>query len=64
MRERITYWKCPKCFGTGKCVQGFEPNARTYDCEACDGTGNGMVDGATERHKRRVAKIERRQLSQ
>jgi DnaJ-class molecular chaperone len=58
MKERLTYWKCNHCHGTGKLIVGFGDGARTASCDHCDGTGNGLVDGPTERHKRRVAEIE------
>lgn len=54
--ERITYWRCPDCCGTGKLVAG---NSVT-DCYKCDGTGNGMVDGEKAAHQRRIDEIEKR----
>lgn len=58
--ERITYWKCSTCYGTGKVIRGRIGSPRAEPCEKCDGTGNALVDGATERHKRRIAEIEQR----
>lgn len=63
-KDRITFWKCPKCHGTGKVITGRIGPPRVKDCERCDGTGNAMVDGAAEAHKRRIAEIETRQLAE
>lgn len=57
--ERLTYWKCSECHGTGKVICGYDHD-RIDPCSRCDATGNAMVDGETERHKRRIAEIERR----
>jgi len=59
MGERLTYWKCPKCLGTGRRFEHWmsEPEP----CFSCDGTGNALVSGETERHKRRLAEFDRAQ---
>jgi len=57
MTERITYWKCPDCHGTGKRIVGYDSVER---CFRCDGTGNAFVDGRARAHARRVAEIEQR----
>jgi len=54
--DRITFWKCSECHGTGRvfvCVIAKE-------CYKCDGTGNALIDGAEERHKRRLSEFDRR----
>lgn len=58
MTERITYWKCPRCFGTGRLIHGYGDSKRAYECKDCDGTGNSMIDGATERYKRELAQMD------
>jgi DnaJ-class molecular chaperone len=60
MRERITYWKCSHCHGTGRTIWGHGDTARAETCFYCDGTGNAFVDGATECHKRRLEEIDTR----
>lgn len=57
MSDRLTYWKCPHCHGTGRVFEAYmrEP----LDCLECDGTGNSCTDGKTERHKRRLAEFDR-----
>lgn len=57
MHERLTYWKCPKCHGTGRVIYG--PNAEK--CFECDGTGNAMIDGVEQAHRRRLAEIDARE---
>ena len=54
--ERISYWKCSHCLGTGRVIYGGD--AGPHDCSECDGTGNALIDGATERHKRALAEID------
>jgi DnaJ-class molecular chaperone len=47
------WWKCRHCHGTGRVFEPWyaqESNA----CSTCDGTGNAVVDGEAERHRRRV----------
>ena len=52
MSERIHFWRCSHCFGTGLV---FEPYMQgPLQCLKCDGTGKAMVDGEAERHKRRI----------
>lgn len=61
-REYLTYWKCPRCHGTGLTFEPWfadEPNV----CSKCGGSGNALVDGEAERHKRRLLDFDRgRQL--
>jgi DnaJ-class molecular chaperone len=47
------WWKCPECHGTGRV---FSPwYAKTSEsCLKCDGTGNAVVNGEEERHRRRL----------
>jgi hypothetical protein len=59
MTERITYWRCRHCFGTGMV---FEPYLKApITCFRCDGSGNALIDGAAEQHKRRLAEFDRSQ---
>ncbi len=53
--HNITYWKCPKCHGTGKNIVANHWIERCFDC---DGTGNALEDGAARAHERRVREIE------
>lgn len=47
------WWKCPECHGTGRVFRPWY--AKTSEpCFKCDATGNAMVDGEAERHKRRL----------
>lgn len=56
MSERINYWRCQHCYGAGFV---FEPYMQgPQQCLKCDGTGNALIDGAAERHKRRVQEWE------
>lgn len=55
MMERLTYWKCPSCRGTGRVAYG--PTA--IACFHCAGTGNALVDGREAAHRRRLTEIER-----
>lgn len=52
--ERLTWWKCPKCHGTGRVIA----LRRVEPCFHCDGTGNALIDGRARDHARRVAEIE------
>ena len=54
MSDRLTYWKCPKCHGTGHVFRPWY-NKQSGSCFACAGTGNALVDGETEQHKQRLA---------
>lgn len=54
----MNYWKCAQCHGTGKDIDYWTGKARVIKCNECDGTGNALVDGAAERHKRRIFEIE------
>lgn len=54
MTERLTYWKCPDCHGAGLVFRPWYAET-PEQCFKCDGTGNALVDGETERHKRRLA---------
>lgn len=54
MNDRLTYWKCPKCHGTGKTIP---IPGRVEDCFDCDGTGNALVDGKARAHEREVNDI-------
>lgn len=57
-RDEITYWKCPECHGTGKTIRYWGAKAETERCAKCDGTGNGLVDGAQRAHQREIERIE------
>lgn len=57
MADRLTYWKCPRCYGTG---QAIPIPGHVETCSECDGTGNALVDGAARAHSRQVAEILRR----
>lgn len=60
--EYLTYWKCQKCHGTGRVFEPWYAD-EPKECLRCDGTGNALVDGETERHKRRLFDFDRgRQL--
>lgn len=49
----MNWWKCSECHGTGRVYRPWY--AKTSEsCDRCDGSGNAMVDGAAERHRRRV----------
>lgn len=59
--ERLTYWKCPKCFGTGRVIVNDHkavPHAKS--CVDCDGSGNALVDGQANEHLRRLSEIDAR----
>lgn len=56
MSERINYWQCSACHGTGEVLLGFYCD-EILACDRCDGTGNAMVDGAKRRHERRLEEI-------
>lgn len=58
MSEHITFWKCPKCHGTGKTIKYWGVKAETEACRKCDGTGNGLVDGEASEHQREIDRIE------
>lgn len=60
--ERLTYWKCPKCHGIGKVIAGRIGSARVEPCFDCDGTGNGLVDGAAAEHRRDMDIVDRLRL--
>lgn len=53
MKNRLTYWKCPKCHGTGERI--VVPG-HVEHCSDCAGTGNALVDGKARAH---AAEIER-----
>ena len=59
--ERIRYWKCSDCHGTGRAehIPG-----RVTTCERCDGTGNALVDGEAAAHRRRLIEIDADKASQ
>lgn len=52
-----SFWKCPKCFGTGRRIYG----STAVDCHACGGTGNGFVDGNEVAHRKRLEEIDANQ---
>lgn len=52
---RLNYWKCPKCHGSGRVIP---IPGHAASCEACDGTGNALVDGAAARHRRALERID------
>lgn len=56
MNERLTYWECRECFGTGRVIVA----SNAYTCFACDGSGNALVSGAKHRHVQRLAEIDRK----
>lgn len=60
MRERLTYWKCTYCHGTGYTLLGPIGVQHAEPCFSCDGTGNAMVDGAAASHARQVAEALKR----
>jgi hypothetical protein len=53
IRGDLQFWKCKHCHGTG-----ILRNPLRY-CEQCDGSGNALVDGAEERHKRAIRDAQR-----
>lgn len=55
--ERITYWKCRHCHGTGQVIRGCSEWRRAFKCDECDGTGNALVDGAAEQHRRDLSEL-------
>lgn len=50
----LPYWKCAECHGTGRVFRPWYAK-QSEECFECAGTGNALVDGATEQHKRRLA---------
>lgn len=60
MSDQLTYWKCPKCHGTGFQICG----GREITCYPCDGTGNAMVDGAARAHRRALSELRNRRLQE
>lgn len=53
--RHLNYWQCSKCHGTGKVIPVYAKNVE--ECEACDGTGNALVNGEAERHRRRISEL-------
>lgn len=53
MSERLTYWKCAECQGTGRAFYPWYAE-QSSECFKCGGTGNALINGETERHKRRL----------
>lgn len=53
MAERLTYWRCLECHGTGRRVSG----GYDFHCDACDGTGNALVNGKARAHHRAMERI-------
>lgn len=39
MKDEIVFWKCGKCYGTGKIIAGD----RVEECSKCDGSGNAEL---------------------
>ena len=54
MNDRISYWKCPKCHGTGRVFSPWYAKT-SQECFDCAGSGNAFVSGEEERHRRRLA---------
>jgi hypothetical protein len=57
MKGDLTYRPCPRCYGSGRRIIAD----RAISCEACDGTGNALVDGRAAQHRRELAEIDERQ---
>lgn len=51
---RVTYWKCPKCYGTGRQIVGNS----AIECSACAGSGNSFTNGDEVYHRRRLEEID------
>jgi hypothetical protein len=60
MSERITFWRCGHCLGTGRifAVYAIAPEV----CAKCAGTGNALVDGEAERHRQRLSEFDSESL--
>lgn len=56
MSERLIFWKCRHCYGTGEIIVGSRAPA-VHRCPHCSGTGNALVDGHAEAHRRRLRQI-------
>lgn len=50
----LTYWKCRECHGTGRVFRPWYAK-ESQPCFKCDGSGNALVDGEEQRHRRRLA---------